>query len=314
MDCQMCISQGEPTPDRRKRGGFMFGHDGSVVYRCFRCGFTTGAGPSNGFNIGKKMGQLLSAIGFSGMDIGKMRLHYLPIANTYSRDYESTKSTINYDTETELPSGSKSFQNWIEQDIEDDNFYSVVSYIHNRFPLFNPRDFYWTPNKDVMNRRMNNRAIVPFYFNEKVVGWTARLIDDNGTRYISEQPADFIYNSEALYKPNRKYAIITEGIFDSMWIDAAAILKNNISNKQAEIINHSEKEIIVLPDRGKGKSIAEAGIRNGWYVSVPSWEENVKDAGDAVQKYGRLYTIRSIIDSRLSNELEIEIKLKDFYK
>ena len=48
LNCPMCTQFGQPRPDTRKRGGFMFA-DESVVYHCFNCGFKVGWKPPQRF-------------------------------------------------------------------------------------------------------------------------------------------------------------------------------------------------------------------------------------------------------------------------
>ena len=45
-------------------------------------------------------------------------------------------------------------------------------------------------------------------------------------------------------------------------------------------------------------------------VSFPLWEDDVKDAADAIHKYGKLYTLNSIIDARISNNTKISVKMR----
>jgi hypothetical protein len=42
-------------------------------------------------------------------------------------------------------------------------------------------------------------------------------------------------------------------------------------------------------------------------VSFPQWEKSCKDAADAAQRYGELFTIRSIIQSRTTSDLKIGV-------
>ena len=60
----------------------------------------------------------------------------------------------------------------------------------------------------------------------------------------------------------------------------------------------------MLPDRDQaGIKLAEQALEFGWSVSFPEWGEDIKDVNDAVKKYGRIYTLWSIIDSKESNSL-----------
>ena len=45
-------------------------------------------------------------------------------------------------------------------------------------------------------------------------------------------------------------------------------------------------------------------------VAFPRWDEKVADVADAVLKYGRLFTIQSILKSTESSKLKIDLKRK----
>ena len=51
-------------------------------------------------------------------------------------------------------------------------------------------------------------------------------------------------------------------------------------------------------------------IKHGWSVSFPEWEDDVKDASDAVEKYGRLFTVKSVLESVETNTTKIKILAK----
>jgi hypothetical protein len=55
-------------------------------------------------------------------------------------------------------------------------------------------------------------------------------------------------------------------------------------------------------------------LENGWSMSLPEWEEDIKDVADAVKRYGRLYTLLKIINSRTSNKIKIELEKKKLEK
>ena len=68
---------------------------------------------------------------------------------------------------------------------------------------------------------------------------------------------------------------------------------------------------MLLPDFDKsGMDTVNTAIRRGWAVSFPPWEEDIKDASDAVQSYGRLFTVKSILESIETNGTKIKILAK----
>jgi len=54
----------------------------------------------------------------------------------------------------------------------------------------------------------------------------------------------------------------------------------------------------------------KSAIDNGWGASLPPWGDDVKDVSDAVQKYGRLYVLTTILHYRVSGEIKINLMKK----
>jgi len=74
------------------------------------------------------------------------------------------------------------------------------------------------------------------------------------------------------------------------------------------------KDVIVVPDRDKsGSKLVERAIELGWGVSLPEWADDVKDIGDAVQKYGRIYTLHNIVSLAETSPLKIRLRAKKWF-
>ena len=126
-----------------------------------------------------------------------------------------------------------------------------------------------------------------------------------------------------MQKPESKIVLVAEGPFDAMCIDGVATLSNDCNETQAEIIESLGKEVIVVPDfdehenkLGKrvwpGKTLINRAIEYGWAVSFPIWREDddCKDVASAVEKYGKLFTLKSIIDGVETNPVKIKLRSK----
>jgi len=119
---------------------------------------------------------------------------------------------------------------------------------------------------------------------------------------------------------NAKFVIVTEGPFDAMAIDGVAVLGNECSELQADIIDSLGREVIVVPDfdrrviKGKsvwaGSRLVDQAIEYGWSVSFPIWNETVKDVSAAVQAHGRLFTLKAILAGKQTSRLKIELHKK----
>ena len=69
-----------------------------------------------------------------------------------------------------------------------------------------------------------------------------------------------------------------------------------------------------MPDRDKaGSKLVEQAIDYGWSVSMPDWNQDMVDVGDAVSKYGRLYALHSIVTWAEESALKIRLRAKKWF-
>ena len=77
------------------------------------------------------------------------------------------------------------------------------------------------------------------------------------------------------------------------------------------MIDNLNRQVIVVPDRdAPGEKLINQAIEFGWSVAFPEWDEKVEDVADAVLKYGRLFTMQSILKNTETNKLKINLKRK----
>ncbi len=196
-------------------------------------------------------------------------------------------------------------------DITDFNKFSmaVLEYMAARNLNVDDTDYYWSPSLGY-----RDRLIIPFYYEKRIVGWTARTITaDKKPKYLTETQPGFVYGlDEQSY--NKVFAIVCEGQVDAIHIDGCALGGSEINDQQAMLLNRLAKDIIVVPDRDSaGSKLVERAIELGWSVSLPEWSQEVNDIGDAVSKYGRLYTLYSIANAAESSPLKIRLRAKKWF-
>ena len=110
---------------------------------------------------------------------------------------------------------------------------------------------------------------------------------------------------------NRKFVIVTEGPFDAITVSGVSILGSEINETQKDCINGLNRQVIVVPDRdASGQKLVDQAIEFGWSVAFPEWDKTVGDVAEAVLKYGRLFTIQSILKTTESSKLKIDLKRK----
>ena len=104
-------------------------------------------------------------------------------------------------------------------------------------------------------------------------------------------------------------------MFDALSINGVAVLHNTVSDKQAQIIKQQHKQITVVPDQDEaGLKLIDRAVELGWAVSIPDWPEHVKDVNDAVKHYGRLGTLITIMNSRETSKIKIELAKRRLVK
>ena len=127
--------------------------------------------------------------------------------------------------------------------------------------------------------------------------------------YANVQPGS-LFNIDSQHW-SRKFIVLVEGIFDAIMIDAVAILGSEISAKQKMQIDALNRKVIVVPDRDKaGSKLIDQACEYGWSVSMPPWHSGVKDINNAVQQYGKILTMQTIIKYTYDTKTKIKLNEK----
>ena len=306
FNCPCCIDQGEARSDTRQRGGLK--SDGeSVSFHCFNCGFT--ASHRNGRTVNKKFVKLMRLINVPESEIKRLQIEAIREKELAEGPWvfttKTTTTIIPSYKDMELPDNAKSLDEILNQPNPPENAILSAKYLLDR-GIYDYVDAYWS---DALG--FKNRVLFPFWQGDRTVGYTGRDITGNSeSKYMTKQPKDFLYGVDKI-KEDRKFLIVVEGTIDAAVLDCVAIQSNEASNRQIDYINQFKGEVIVCPDRDHaGKKLIKQAQENGWSVSFPLWEDDIKDAADAVQQYGKLYTLKSIIDGRISNSTKISVKTR----
>ena len=297
----VCCHHNGTGADTRQRGGIIVNGDG-VSYHCFNCQFKASWQP--GRQITAKFKKLLQWLNVPDDVITKCSLEALKLKEDGSgSDYINQLPTF---FDKALPRGAKPFKEWLEYHPEE--FKPVVEYVYNRGFSFYSYPWHWTDEDG-----FSNRLIIPFYYKDKIVGYTARKITDGKPKYISEQQPGYVFNLDA-QTWDRKYVIVCEGPIDAICVDGVAVMSQEVGPQQRMLIDQLKREVIVVPDKDhEGPKIVEQAVEFGWSVSFPEFED-CKDINDAMQKYGRLYTLYNIIKNKENNSLKIQLKAKNWFK
>jgi len=309
----VCCSHRGHKPDTRMRGNLRISEDGQLGVHCFNCGFKT---RFNGSRLSSSFEQYLDWLGVPKSSVQSLKMEILQKQLDGSfENTETAKASFQKFPTVELPEDAQPILSYLNDDTVDPSLLKVVEYIESRGKdIASGYDYYWSPSK---KHQLSNRVLIPFYSHNQIVGWTARYA---GTappgvpRYFNSTiPDGYLFNNDVLDIPGRKFAILVEGSFDAIAVQGVAALGSTLSEQQIWQLVGREKETIVLPDRQrKNQDLIDTALTFGWYVSFPEWDDDVKDAAEACKRYGQLYTIASVIQSRTKNDVEIGIKRQLF--
>lgn len=308
----VCCHHNGESADTRGRGGIITNGNGSVSYSCFNCGFKANYTP--GRHLTYKFRKLLSWLGASETEVKRLVIEAIRV-----KDFVAPEQVVESHEEVvfkprPLPEAAltikqlSTFYRLSDYENMPDELYKAVEYANDRQINIHKYDFYWSPETAY---NLHKRVIIPFYWKNDIIGYTARAVDDKvKPKYHSQYEPNYVFNVDN-QTPERKYVIVVEGPFDAMAIDGVAVLGNEVSEVQADIIDSLGREVIVVPDNDRaGASLVEQATEYGWSVSFPIWHEDCKDVNEAIIKYGRLFVLKAILDGKETSKLKIELKKK----
>jgi hypothetical protein len=288
----------------------MTGADGTVSFHCFNCGFK--ANYMVGRKLNQKMRQFMSYIGIAEDTIRRMAIEAMREEEGDAK-YERKKFvTFN---KRELPKDAHKLDVWLEKYVGEDltepqwnKIDHLLKYLESRGIGPDWYDFMYSPDKgwDVFKR-----LLIPFYWRGDVVGFTGRMFEQSDkVKYYTDVQPGYVFNMDA-QDWSRKFVLVTEGPFDAITVSGVSILGSEINDTQRELIEGLGRQIIVVPDRdAPGQKLVEQATEFGWGVAFPEWDKTVGDVADAVLKYGRLFTIQSILKTTETSKLKIDLKRK----
>ena len=292
-----CVHNGN-SADRRGRGGIKLSDPG-WSYHCFNCGYT--ASFILGRNIGFKARRLLEWIGVPENDINQINLESMRHRSVEGMIEDRQRVWNNLAPiefkETELPD----FVDFVTPASTEQWAYLRGRHVPEDYPV-------------MVAATTRPGVVVPFTYNNQVVGSTIRFLDDRNPRYINDMPKGYVFGID-LQQAGWQNVIVTEGIFDALCISGVAVMHNEISDDQARLIRSLGRNVILVPDQdAAGVALIDRAVELGWAVSIPDWPPGVKDINDAVKLWGKLTTLLTIMQSSESSKIKIELRKKALVK
>lgn len=284
--CEVCN-------DRVERAGFKF--EGNVVsYHCFNCkqNFDYEEGSTS---MPPWVRKTLEAFGISPTEISELvGTSFFVKANepkTITVESMAPKIVL-FTPEVALP--PKSYP--IGAPHNEDMQIPLAEYVLNRGldPVALNAHFSMDP-------KFFGRVILPCMRDGKIIYWQARTIGDQKPRYKSPGTGKeaVLWGYDTLRGGNYNHPLfITEGIFDAASIDGIALLGSQLNASKLEILNKSRRRRAVVIDRDdNGGHLGQLALDNGWEITFPP---PGCDANQSVQKYGKLFTIWTLIKNMTS--------------
>jgi hypothetical protein len=293
-----CCVHNSESQDKRQRGGLKSSPEG-WSYHCFNCGYT--ASFILGRNLSVKARKLLAWLHVPQEEIERLNLESLR--------HRSIEGLIDDRQRTAAAIADIHFE---EQDLGGVEFVTpanteIWNYLRSRHA---PIDYPFMVSSTAGSRP---GVIIPFTYENTLVGNTTRFLDDRRPVWLNNFQPGYVFGTD-LQQADWQYVIVTEGIFDALSISGLALMHNTVSDAQARLIRTLGKDIIVVPDQDRpGMELVDRAVELGWSVSMPAWED-CKDVNDAVIKYGRLATLLTILQSRETSKIKIELRKRQLVK
>ena len=301
----VCCQHNGQSADRRGRGGIKVTEQG-WSYHCFNCSYT--ASFVLGRTVSFKARRLLSWMGVPDNEIDLLNLESLRHRNIHGilEDRQrlfSTLSDIKFEELDDFPPFS-------EVVTPEHPYY--WNYIRERGV---PEDFpVMTSIKNDGVHWVRPFVLIPFTYDDRVVGWTARFLDNKQPKYINHSQPGYVFGTD-LQHADWQHVLVMEGIFDALSIGGLAVMHNTISDAQARLIRSLGREITVVPDQDQaGVELIDRAVALGWAVSVPEWPAGCKDVNDAVKLLGKLGSLLTIMQARETSRIKIEIRKRQLVK
>ena len=321
----VCCHHNGESADTRGRGGIMMNSDGGTSYHCFNCNFKASYQP--GRHLTYKFRKLLSWLGADENTVKRLTIDAIRVKDLVEPNQvaEQPQEEIKFkvrslpDEAQDLFSLSTFYTLNGDKDVPQ-GYHNAVLYAATRKVDLQKYQFYWTPETQY---NLHKRVIIPFTWKNEIIGYSARTFDESiKPKYHSNYEPNYVFNIDQQIK-DAKFVIVVEGPFDAMAIDGVAVLSSECSEVQADIIDSLGKEVIVVPDfdittkNGKkvwsGANLINQAMEYGWSVSFPIWSDTCKDVSAAVEKYGKLFTLKSILTGLETSKLKIELRKKKLY-
>lgn len=301
--CEVC---GDGSRTKGPRGGWLF-VDESCIYHCFNCNITESFDPDRDYPYSKGMRKVFTSFGIDVSETDKL---------TQKNFFNGEKSTKPIKKKFDIPQIDIPDYFIKLEDAKDTNvlLHKAVKFLNKRQIDFLSYPFYLSTGfsnqgsaDNAIARSLTDRLIIPAFKDNKMIYYIARNLNETGKdskkiKYLNAHvpKTSVLYGMDHLYTDVEKPLFITEGFFDSYHLNGVAVLENNMSNTQIELLSRSPRQKIIVPDKKKnqkdndnGKKLATQALELGWSIALPDYGI-CSDITESVIKYGKTFVLNSV--------------------
>jgi hypothetical protein len=275
--------------DYKPRAGFNFESE-KIRYSCFNCG-TSQSYLKNSTYMYHDFRQILNTYGISDSEID-MALG----KSFFTKDQIilAKKKAESYIIDTPLPEQSYQIVN-----VDENDPWSMVAaeYLESRGLTLTDHSWFLCNQES-----FRDRLIIPYYLDNRIIYWQARsFLEDAKKRYVNAtSPIEpILFGYEELTKHTTAPLFIMEGVFDAISIGGVSMLGSKLYKQRIEAFTKSRRRKIFVIDKkdkqNNGYKLGVDAVKHGWEITFVSGD--TRDVNHAVTKYGKLWTIRNLIEN-----------------
>jgi 5S rRNA maturation endonuclease (ribonuclease M5) len=272
--------------------------DGNEIgFNCFNCSIKARYDLNDG-RISKTLRKILHDFGIVDSEINQVvgSSFFNKSANDENVSIAEIKKVNTFTPEVELPANSRRL---LETDTK------FVEYLDRRKIVIEHYPFYISTHP-----RYNNRLIIPFYRQGKIIFWQARTIEDIQPRYLNcEVPrAAVIFNYDRLFHNADLPLFVVEGVFDAIHLNGIALAGSGLTEAKIEILKKTRRDLIFVIDQdANGKKLAEKiiDLEMGSITFAP----NKLDVNQSIIQNGKLWTLHELLKNKTTDKRQLQLKL-----
>ncbi len=299
--CKLC-------DDYKVRASFKF--EDTIKYNCFNCGDTENMYYKTGSRyMTSEFRTLLNRFGIDDIDIDKeLAQNFFKGEATglvVSKSKDEAKAV-----EIDMPPGS-----YQVTEADESNPWTVITEMYLESRGLSLHDHKWFLSTDP---QYEGRMIIPYYKNGKVIYWQARAFDDNAKkRYIgaSVPTEPILFNYDELDRYIDSPLFVMEGAIDAISIGGVGMVGSKLYKARIEAFKRTKRRLIFVIDKkdkqNNGYNLGIDAVKNGWEITAV--DGVATDVNDSVNKYGKLFTVKSLIENTKS-DFEAQVFLETVCK